>query len=87
MLWVIEVSVPHLFPANERKLGEIVLNGLRKLDPGKDYEQEADFSLFLMARLPGTYFFLTAVNQYGPTFASMTNGMTSHTEVMREDRP
>jgi hypothetical protein len=84
MLWVVEVSVPHLFPANERKLGEIV-NGLRKLDPGKDNEQEADFSLFLMARLPGMYFFLTAVNQYGPTFASMTNGMTSHTEVMRED--
>ena len=41
MLWVIEVSVPHLFPANERKLGEIVLNGLRKLDLGKDNEQEA----------------------------------------------
>ncbi len=83
MLWVVEVSVPHLFPANERKLGEIVLNGLQKLDSDKNYENEVDFSLFLMARFPGTYFFLTAVNQYGPTFAAMTNGMTSHTEVIR----
>jgi len=51
MVWVVEISVPHLFPANERKLGEIVLNAAirpRQKDP-------VDSAAFVLARVPGWY--------------------------------
>jgi hypothetical protein len=52
MIWAVEISTPQLFPANERKLGEIVLDATQTLD------MEDDSSLnkvFLFARLPGHY--------------------------------
>jgi hypothetical protein len=78
-LWVVEISIPHLFPANERKLGEILLNPLVEYDESKD----VDFQLFLLARLPGTYYLLKAVNQHGPNFVTIPSRLASHTPVIR----
>ncbi|MBQ6472458.1 MAG: hypothetical protein IJJ33_10775 [Victivallales bacterium] len=51
MFWVSEVSLPQLFPANEAKLGEILLDATRQPDKvGQTHE-------FLFARLPGYWFF------------------------------
>jgi hypothetical protein len=51
-LWVVEVSIPQLFPANERKLGEIVLNA--GLLPTMD---QPELAHLLFARLPSLYLF------------------------------
>ncbi|MCK9430342.1 MAG: hypothetical protein M0R17_10105 [Candidatus Omnitrophica bacterium] len=45
LLWVAEVSLPELFPANKRKLGEIVL------DAGKVATPKPDLANFVLARI------------------------------------
>ena len=82
-LWVVEISLPQLFPANERKVGEIVLNASRTRDETKDPSLEIDYGLFLMARLPGEYILLRAVNQYGPSFAVVPSRLKSHVDLLR----
>jgi hypothetical protein len=46
-LWLVELSIPELFPANRRKLAEVLLRA--DLEPGKT----RDFGSFVVARLPG----------------------------------
>jgi len=79
LLWVVEISIPHLFPANERKLGEIVLNATLARDESK----EVDHRLFLLARLPEHYYLINSTNQYGPSFIEVPSKLISHTPVMR----
>ncbi|MFZ2653936.1 MAG: hypothetical protein WAX69_03405, partial [Victivallales bacterium] len=45
-LWMIEISIPQLFPANERKLGEIILNAAINFD----FDKPTDFKIFFLAR-------------------------------------
>lgn len=52
MIWAIEISTPQLFPANERKLGEIVLDATQSLDM---HDESSLNKVFLLARLPGLY--------------------------------
>ena len=49
LLWVVEISIPQLFPANLRKLGEIILDATK---PDQDLPI---FEHFILARLPGLY--------------------------------
>jgi hypothetical protein len=84
-LWVVEISLPQLFPANERKLGEIVLHAERERDPAKDPTADIDYGLFLMARFPGEYILQTAVNQYGPSFAKVPSRLQSHVDLINTD--
>ena len=81
-LWVVEVSLPQLFPANERKVGEIVLNAEINRDKTKDPASEIDYGLFLLARLPGEYVLLKSVNQYGPAFSTIPSQIHSHVELL-----
>lgn len=78
MLWVVEVSLPQLFPANERKIGDIVMNATR----AKDNEKDIDYNLFLFARLPSQYIMLKSVNQHKPTFVSIASALISHVELI-----
>jgi len=78
-LWVVEVSLPHLFPANERKVGEIVLNPGVTPDPKKP----VDFGYFLLARLPGKYLTLQSVSGSKPHFLEIPSRLASHTPVLR----
>lgn len=75
LLWIVEFSIPQLFPANERKLGEIVLNANR---PPSDV-----FSLFSIARLPGNY--LTLPNKKKTSYECVPSQLQSHVEVMQQN--
>jgi len=79
LLWVVEISIPHLFPANERKLGEIVLNATLVRDDSK----EMDYKLFLLARLPEHYYLINSTNQYGPNFIKVPSEFVSHTPLIQ----
>ena len=48
-VWVVEISTPHLFPANERKIGEVVLDATQSISLQNEVTA---FDLFVMARLP-----------------------------------
>lgn len=78
-VWIVEVSLPHLFPANEHKVGEIVLNAQNTRNKSKD----ADYGLFLIARFPEEYFLLKSVNQYGPSFLRYPSNIKTHVDLLR----
>ncbi len=74
-LWIVEVSIPQLFPANERKLGDIILNGEIKV--GKS---ENNRSCFLFTRLPGYYFFRRGQND--DNFLVVPSNLKSHVPLI-----
>jgi len=71
--WVVEISIPQLFPANERKLGDVVIKGQMSL--GDIY------SHLLYVRLPGGYYMLR--NTSKPEFKSFPSNFTSHLPVLK----
>ncbi len=78
-LWIIEISLPQLFPANERKVGEVVLNPYIKPNISTD----VDFDLFLLARIPCYYFFLDSLKENNPTFLLLKSNITSHMPLIK----
>lgn len=79
MLWVVEVSLPHLFPANEHKLGEILLNPFIIFDPNIP----VNYDLFLLARLPGRLFVLESTSREKPSFLEAPSACESHRAMLR----
>jgi len=80
MLWLIEVSIPHLFPANEHKVGEIILDAGVK---PASLENNVDFNLFVMARLPETYYFLQkSTSLTNPNFLKIPSSIKSHVPLI-----
>ncbi|MDT8391685.1 MAG: hypothetical protein RRC34_14390 [Lentisphaeria bacterium] len=77
-LWCVELSIPQLFPANERKLGEVVLDGSRSIGSPKGI----DFSLFCLARLPGMYLLIKTAGKNGQVFYSVPSQIESHVPVI-----
>jgi hypothetical protein len=78
LIWMIEISVPELFPANRRKLGEIVLEAAHKPSA------KPDFSSFVFARFPGSYWFFNGLDREGePKFEPAESRLSSHTHVFR----
>ena len=76
MVWMVEVSVPELFPANQRKLGEIVLDATHSAEP------KLDFSTYCIARFPGRFMLFKGLEMKGkPNFISMPSGLKSHTPL------
>lgn len=66
-LWVVEVSLPQLFPANERKVGEVVIDATSNswLEDSKSERITGDFlRAILWIRMPGSYYYPQYV--YGP---------------------
>lgn len=78
-LWVVEISMPHLFPANERKLGDILLDPYRKPHSAKP----AVSQLFLLARLPGKYVAVKSYAGGAPQFQEFPSRLESHTPLLR----
>jgi len=76
-LWIVEVSIPQLFPANERKLGDIVLNGGIELSASQKKR-----SHFLFVRLPGLYLFDIS-EKSRQQFLTVPSNLTSHLPVMK----
>jgi len=73
-LWVIEVSIPQLFPANERKLGEIILDGALAINRSQDNRPH-----FYLARLPTLFYF----NLGKKEFLTVPSNLKSHLQVIR----
>jgi len=79
ILWVVEVSIPQLFPANERKVGDVILNPLITFDENNP----VDFKLLLLVRVPGHYFFVESVAGDTPTFVHIPSQFTSHIPLLK----
>lgn len=78
VLWIVEVSIPQLFPGNERKLGEIVLNGSIKLS-----SNTKDRSHLLFIRLPGQYVLSLPEASNEQDFLRAPSKLMSHLQVIR----
>lgn len=78
--WVVEVSIPQLFPANQRKLGDIVINGEIEIDPAKKI-----LAHFVLVRVPGLYFFIRSAKTADPDFLSVPSNLKSHLPVITLD--
>ena len=78
LVWVIEVSLPQIFPANESKLGEIVLNAQIPVD---FCEETPGWSALQFARLPGAYFFKDVSRADDSAFIRLRSALISHIPV------
>jgi len=78
-VWAVEVSTPQLFPANERKLGEIVLDATRPLNL---QDETAIFDSFILSRLPCTYLFGGDITHGTPQFTAVPSQIESHTNLI-----
>lgn len=79
ILWVVEISTPHLFPANQRKLGEIVLDASMVFD--NDNENSL-YEPFLFARIPGSYLYGGEIENSTPELIKRSSFIKSHTELI-----
>lgn len=74
-LWMVEISVPEVFPTNKHKLGEILLDASSPLDLENDCN-------FIFGRLPGNFVLLDSVADDGNlNFNFLSNGILSHTPL------
>lgn len=80
LVWAVEISTPQLFPANERKLGEIVLDATQQPD---SQEASAFFNIFMFARLPGIYLLGGEIVNGTPSFTQVPSDIESHTELFK----
>jgi len=69
-IWLTEFSLPQLFPANERKIGEIILDATQYLDSNNSQ------AVFFAARFPSNWYFS---NEKPGTFLSIPSTLVSHT--------
>lgn len=74
-LWMIELSVPELFSANKRKLGEILLRADSKVGSERDMES------FVFARLPGHFSFYQEGGASNPNYLFIASGLDTHVEL------
>jgi len=76
LLWVVEISVPELFQANRRKIGEIVLRN----DPRASLTKR-DFRSFVLARLLGHFAVYKTGSPSDPQYIFGPSGLTGHVEL------
>jgi len=74
-LWMVELSVPELFPANRRKVGEVIL--LAEKQP----QHYRDFKNFLFARVPGFFAFYLRGQAPTPIYEFVPCALRSHVEL------
>lgn len=77
-LWIVEVSIPELFPANYRKLGEMILDARVPLSP-----YPPNVSIGLLARFPEAYFINANPKPHSVGFKTVPSALTSHVPVYR----
>ena len=74
-LWMVELSVPELFSANRRKIGEVLLHA--ETPPGSP----RDFSSFILARLPGCFALYEGGGPTEPRYRFVPSGADGHVEL------
>jgi len=70
-IWLTEFSLPQLFPANERKVGEIIIDGTQLPSDLEPYK------IFSAARFPGRWYFPGSTDE--PSFFHLESSLLSHT--------
>ena len=75
-LWMIELSVPELFSANLRKVGEVLVRA--ELLPTAD----RDLASFVLARLPGYFALLEGGTPADPRYQFIPSGAQGHVELI-----
>jgi hypothetical protein len=75
-LWMIELSVPELFSANLRKVGEVLVRA-EALPTTK-----RDFGSFVLARLPGYFALPAGGTPKNPKFHFIPSGAEGHVELI-----
>lgn len=73
-VWMVEISLPELFPANLRKLGEILVRADKKI--GRER-----LMAFFLARLPGYFALLRLIEKKQPRFTFIPSGAKGHVEL------
>jgi len=74
-LWMVELSVPELFQANRRKLGEVIFNAESK------NSLERDFSSYYLARIPDQFVIYGGGNIDKPNFYFIPSGIKGHVSL------
>lgn len=74
-VWMVELSVPELFPANRRKVGEVILRAEKEPKPYRDFQN------FILARLPGYFALYRGGNASNPNYRFIPCGLESHVEL------
>ena len=89
VLWVIEVSLPQLFPANEAKIGDIVLDAtilLKQADLAEGKVSRKFLQAIQFIRLPSAYYFPESVSKSPEgkiiNFFSAPSEIRSHVSVI-----
>jgi hypothetical protein len=74
-LWMIELSVPELFSANKRKLGEVLLRADAKVGT------QRELNSFFLARLPGYFSLYKQGGPSKPEYKFVPSGAEDHVEL------
>jgi hypothetical protein len=74
-LWLIELSIPELFSANQRKIGEVLI----RADCAPNTTR--DFKNFIIARVPGHFAAYESGDEQNPKFKFIPCGANDHTEL------
>jgi len=74
-LWMVELSVPELFSANKRKVGEVLLRA--DVSPGRS----RDLSSFVLARLPDYFALYSGGGPQTPRYQFLPSGASGHVEL------
>lgn len=73
--WLVELSIPELFPANKRKVGEVLIRG------NIDFDQANPFNSFVMARLPCFFALYSNGTSNNPNYEFIPSGINGHVAV------
>jgi hypothetical protein len=74
-IWMVELSVPELFSANLRKVGEVLLRA--EVSPSAD----RDLASFVMVRLPGYFALYAGGSAANPRYHFIPSGAEGHVEL------
>ena len=81
MIWMVEYSVPELFPTNLSKLGELLFDATILPDEKK----MPDYGVFLLGRFPGVYVLKQKTTTGGVPYIFYKSNFKSHTKVFTFD--
>ncbi len=73
--WMVEISLPELFPANRRKLGEIILNAEAPITP------DTISASYMFARLPGGLYVLGEKEDGKPFVSNYPLAIHTHSQI------
>jgi hypothetical protein len=80
LFWLIELSIPELFSANKRKIGEVLIRS--------DHQPttERDLKSFMMGRLSNNFIFYDGGGPSNPKYKFIPSGIDTHVELYGIDK-